>query len=559
MSFERAREEINRFLESTRPEVLCVSGGWGVGKTFMWNKCLRDARDKRKVGLKRYAYLSLFGQNSLEDLKYATFENTVDLDQFEGGPDFKSLNSAFSTAKKIARPMLRYSNLLPIGEALSTVALKSAFLAVRKQVVCFDDLERAGAGLQIQDVLGLVLLLKEQRSCKVVLLLNHSMLQDSERSAFDKQLEKVADTHISLSPTPAEVAALGIGKEYWFRDSLFEDCVSLGITNFRVVTKILQSCARLEQIFKEHDGAIFRAAIHTITLFGWARYQPDLAPPVSFLLARKPFQTQEDRKADVAGNEARWGAILKAYEFTFADRFDRLLMHGLEHGYFDSEQLQKEATDMQRVIEREKKDKSFSDAWDLFHGSFGTTADEVLDKLSSAFRRNVDIVTPINLSGTVAVFKELGRTAEAKELLEFYMKNRREEKEFYALDHIREYVRDPDVLAAFKARFDSFGDEMTPKDILLKIAAQSGWNPEDVARLVEVSESDFGKMFMAASGKELRSLIQAALRFGTLGGVSKEMTAISDRATAALRQIGRQSAINKMRVRSYGISFDPVD
>ena len=36
-------KEIARFLVSPEPEVLCISGKWGVGKTFSWNVFLRTA------------------------------------------------------------------------------------------------------------------------------------------------------------------------------------------------------------------------------------------------------------------------------------------------------------------------------------------------------------------------------------------------------------------------------------------------------------------------------------------------------------------------------------
>jgi hypothetical protein len=34
-------------------EVLCITGKWGVGKTFAWNRYLREAQEQKKVGPKR--------------------------------------------------------------------------------------------------------------------------------------------------------------------------------------------------------------------------------------------------------------------------------------------------------------------------------------------------------------------------------------------------------------------------------------------------------------------------------------------------------------------------
>ena len=81
MSIRLVKEEIKRFLNSPEPEVLCIKGKWGVGKTFTWNEYFKQAVKDNKVSLQNYSYVSLFGQNSLEDLKYAIFENIDSLYQ----------------------------------------------------------------------------------------------------------------------------------------------------------------------------------------------------------------------------------------------------------------------------------------------------------------------------------------------------------------------------------------------------------------------------------------------------------------------------------------------
>jgi hypothetical protein len=64
---ERAQAEIKRFLSTEDAETLCFSGQWGVGKTYTWQTILMQAANAGEVGLKRYAYVSLFGINSLDD------------------------------------------------------------------------------------------------------------------------------------------------------------------------------------------------------------------------------------------------------------------------------------------------------------------------------------------------------------------------------------------------------------------------------------------------------------------------------------------------------------
>jgi Cdc6-like AAA superfamily ATPase len=80
-SMEVTRAEIARFLDGSEPGVLCVTGEWGVGKTFLWRSVLDDLRAAKGLSLTRYSYVSLFGLNSLDDMKSSLFENMEWLDQ----------------------------------------------------------------------------------------------------------------------------------------------------------------------------------------------------------------------------------------------------------------------------------------------------------------------------------------------------------------------------------------------------------------------------------------------------------------------------------------------
>lgn len=52
---ELIEREIARFLSTAEPEVSCLSGRWGVGKTFAWNRYLLDAKKRGQIVLKRYS------------------------------------------------------------------------------------------------------------------------------------------------------------------------------------------------------------------------------------------------------------------------------------------------------------------------------------------------------------------------------------------------------------------------------------------------------------------------------------------------------------------------
>ena len=53
-------------------------------------------------------------------------------------------------------------------------------LIANAQLICIDDLDRKGEKLRVEDVLGLVSFLREERKCKVALLLNEEQLQGKD-------------------------------------------------------------------------------------------------------------------------------------------------------------------------------------------------------------------------------------------------------------------------------------------------------------------------------------------------------------------------------------------
>jgi len=164
MSAELVIKEIQRFLASKDAEVLCIKGRWGVGKTYAWRHYLEKAQESGDLYQQDYAYVSLFGLNSLDDLRYAIFESTVSPAQALTGPDAETFGALIKKGKSVGRqargwigPALSAVGFGEIGNALA----RSAFLLVRDRLVCLDDLERAGVDLTPRDVLGLVSFLKE--------------------------------------------------------------------------------------------------------------------------------------------------------------------------------------------------------------------------------------------------------------------------------------------------------------------------------------------------------------------------------------------------------------
>src|SRR5262249_19762119 len=86
LSIEIVEREIGRFLASPEPEVLCLKGKWGIGKTFAWQRFVQNAKSHGGIALDQYAFVSLFGVNSAEQLCLSIVESAVPRDRI--GDDF---------------------------------------------------------------------------------------------------------------------------------------------------------------------------------------------------------------------------------------------------------------------------------------------------------------------------------------------------------------------------------------------------------------------------------------------------------------------------------------
>jgi hypothetical protein len=559
MSIQLVESEIRRFLATEEPEVICISGQWGVGKTFAWDRYLRDAQAQRKVKFGHYSYVSLFGVNSLDELKYSIFENIVQSSAIGIKPSLETVKSnTKAVAERIGRKAIPIISQIPIFRNYVGGVGPALFLFVNKTIICFDDIERAGKGLEIRDILGLASSLKEHKNCKVCLILNDEALEEKNQQ-FRTYFEKVVDTSLKFAPSAQECVDIALSAETETGRILAECCVTLGISNIRLIKKLEGYIRRILPLLNSFDEAVTRQAVQSIVLLGWSVYEPGLAPSLEYLRKRRtPSLLDMKNKESVTPEEVGWNSLMSVYGFGSMDDFDIALLEGVQNGFFDPQLIQKHGAELDRQAKATKLDSSFRDAWDLFHDSFHDNQNEVLDTMYQSFRNNVQNITPLNLQGTVQLFKELGRPQEAAELLRYYVDNRRDEPRSFDLSSytFRGDISDPDVIAAFNSRHATLAVKPDLRSVLLSMARMKGWNPEDIELLSATTVDEFCTVFKQTQGEELRKIINSCLQFDNILNATPDTKKISATAIEALKLIGMESAINARRVKKYGIEVD---
>ena len=132
--------------------------------------------------------MSLFGNNSLDDLKYAIFENTIATTGIGIEPSLETLRTnALAVVKRITKKSLGMFQQLPIVKGHVGGLGPVWYLALSRTMICIDDIERHGKNLELRDVLGLITQLKEQKRCKVCLILNDEALDEKDLRAASLQ------------------------------------------------------------------------------------------------------------------------------------------------------------------------------------------------------------------------------------------------------------------------------------------------------------------------------------------------------------------------------------
>jgi|GEM_PF-4217847 len=261
MSLKFIEDELNRFIKSKNAadsKVIVIKGKWGTGKTHFWEKIIKG-HPKEK-----YAYISLFGINSITQLKGEIFfatnsdseRNTIGIRQY---------------ASKLAKPVGKFISQMKFeaGDFVKSIPIpieQIGWEMTQDTLICFDDIERKGEKLDLKDFFGLVSILKERKNCKILIILNEEEILKCKTSKeiYLDYREKVIDEEITFSPEISEISKIvfnGNSEEHEYIRCL---CKELNLTNIRTYFKIKNYIKKLENHiveFEDHIQEMVRTSI----------------------------------------------------------------------------------------------------------------------------------------------------------------------------------------------------------------------------------------------------------------------------------------------------------
>lgn len=514
-------------------------------------------KNSNNIALERYSYVSLFGINSLDAFKYAIFEHVIKREMIGTEANIETFkNNTTGLLEVLGRKSLGWFKGASLLKSFTSAIESISFLSLNNSLICLDDLERRGSSLSMKDALGLVSQLKEQKKYKIVLLLN-----DKEEGLEDytKYREKVIDVELRFEPTSFESAEIAFNTDTEGGKKLSELTQKLEIKNIRVLKKIERLVNIVLPLVGDYEPEIEHQVRHSLTLFSWCYYcANDGAPPLEFVtnLGYDVWGLGEEKEEDE--EKKLWKNLVSSYEYQHTDELDLVLSEAVKTGYIEEEGFKKEVSKRNEQIRASKSKGSFSEAWRLYHDSFDNNEEELITKLYESFKKNVRNVTPTNLNGTVRLFRELGEEGKASEIIDFYIEQRKAEKELFNMRENNFFgdIRDEEIINKFNGEYQASVTVESAADVLKRIAGKNGWNQEDEVVLANTSIDDYYQLFKNEKGEHLSSYIYTCLKFGQFGNASDQQKEIANRVTEALKKIAAESELNKRRVKKFGVEID---
>lgn len=552
MSVQTAKAILKDFLSDGESNVLALTGAWGTGKTYAWREAL--LQHKNNVKFKRYCYVSLFGINSMAELRMSLFTKSVDIQTLGKKLDFETVNEHWGALTKdwLKGQMERFAPLmrtLPHGSTVSLGIEALALNSVRDTLVCLDDFERQVA-IKAQDVLGLINELSEEKGCKVALIFNAEKL--SQRDEYRAYREKAIDFEVLYAPTVEEAFDLAFDGGFPNREFILRRVLDLGITNVRILRKLQQLLTRIIRSIEGLHASVIEASVATTVLLCWCAYGSDEVKPRIEEIDhwnKELISLKRDGERDPA--TIAWIRKLKAYGFVRVDDLDLALARIVESGYVEGSGFVEIAKMQDGELRGEERSARFSAVWRRFYDSFSDDQDGFIAELHESTLQGLVNIGLNDFNSTVRLLRELQRDDLADDLINRFVEaNHGKPSAFNLKAHpFGGSIDDPKLRATFLQVHAELTQLPTLEESVVFIVQNGGFNEEHLEAMKKASVDDYHAMFLKLhADPKLPDLIRCTLRWGE--GDHRE---IATKAREALERIKGTSLLNAVRVSRYGI------
>ena len=496
-------DELKAFLGHGDQRVLLLHGRWGTGKTYFWNNFVRTQREY--IENKLYSYVSLFGATSLADVRASIV--------LGGEPQVESNGLAvrWQRTKNWFLRKQRYFDQLrvPYLGGVGALVPKAEELLIRNFLVCFDDLERRNRKLDLEQLFGLVSVLKEQNQCRVVIICNEEELPARDRRALDKYREKIVDRELTFDPQFAQNFRVVFSDDETAIREVFE---RLRLNNIRVFQqtewcvryfgKLLQGC---HPVFVQrfHQQCAKLAAVH----FAYSKV-------VSIDDIRSRHWMVEGWRERTSTTDAA-SEVTQQLQFiqTAADDF---IVGYLRNGYCNLAELKPVIDRLNHEHKRSEADMALGRFWETVWDSYHNDTDLVIKDAEALLSKFHPYVPFRNTAGVLKFVKKISPSFDVDPLKELAANSLVRDADEATLRDIVAECKSPAIQKAAKIRETSLKPRKTIEELVVALGESNGWNPGDFSLLNEYSQDELLEWASKANEPNILYILAQTIARGQL-------------------------------------------
>ncbi|WP_180130484.1 MULTISPECIES: P-loop NTPase fold protein [unclassified Acinetobacter] len=397
-SQEQRLEEIFR-TNNNNGIAIAITGCWGVGKTFFWNKFRENYKFKNK-----YIYVSLFGLESLSDLKTHIYSN------------IENNHSAIEIPRWIRGlpSILKDTKISQFGISASAKVFDSLmFNQVKDAVICFDDFERMSNKLDIKDVMGLANQLKLEKNCQVILILDESKTEEKNKEKYAEYKEKLIDETIKITSVESLIRANTKDIDAPLVELMVKFADELEIHNFRFFQKVIKLYKHFLEQLHEEVATTTKEIILVRILQG---YLIDDFPKFEFEWGDSKYISEKSRDDWSEVRKTTYEALKRvSYLFTKSDLWlEKFINEFQQTERFNSNSV-RELVSSDLIAEN--KLIMQNQFMELYQELWNCTADETfIQRFFDSSKQNIGLQGLGNLDFAITILENLGAIDKSKEL-----------------------------------------------------------------------------------------------------------------------------------------------
>lgn len=567
MSVSKVKAALVDFVKYEKDRAIVLKGDWGTGKTYLWKQVVLESRDS--FHKRNYSYVSLFGLNSLKDLKKSIYENKVYKERAHIASDESSFEENLKDISgRFAGWMRKGSSLFNDVSAMGVKGIgpiveSLQFIRVTDTLICLDDFERKGSGLHAREVLGLISLLVESKNCRVVMLLNDGTLKSGDD--FFSYHEKVFDYEVTFNPSIDESVKLVFDSADIFHGILAKNVTKLKINNIRLLKKIDYFAGLLRMTLQGCNAQVVEQALHVLPLAILAKYGGDASKvDIDFILnyeggyvrSRLPGEELDEAQIEIKKSLEAKSGYLEEYGFIRCDEFDVAIIDLVKKGYADEESLGSIVQTLEAKIKHDSEIALLQDAWAIFHDSFLTNDGEVFAAFELAIEKSLVHFSIDDLDSVALVYTEAGKASIINPIIDGYFNDVMASSNVREKSELFRWPQHSYIQQKLDEYFDGLVIEQSLAELIEYAFSVSGFNSANVRNSVAKKiEDDFYEYFSSLNDEHLTDYVRMCLKCGQIASPEQDTqnsySQIFVKTFRCLERLSEVSLLNKARMRKF--------